>query len=207
MRTRHKIAVALILLVSVVAIWGQQPVAQGPQASNAAAWLVSVSTWASGTLGAMANYGTSPGAVLVPGVNAYVTNSPAVTGTVTANAGTGPFPVSGTPQSTSTYAPTVFDLAATAATQVKSSGGNVYGFMGFNPNVTTCYLQFYNSTSATLGTSPLHPFGVLAGASFIAQPGMMADFNLSTGISTGQTTTATGSTPCSSAMVVTIFYN
>lgn len=36
---------------------------------------VSVATWAGGTLGAMANYGTSPGAVLVPGVNAYVTNS------------------------------------------------------------------------------------------------------------------------------------
>lgn len=36
---------------------------------------VSVPTWAGGTLGAMANYGTSPGAVLVPGVNANVTNA------------------------------------------------------------------------------------------------------------------------------------
>lgn len=32
-------------------------------------------TWAGGTLGSMANYGTSPGAVLVPGVNAFVTNA------------------------------------------------------------------------------------------------------------------------------------
>jgi hypothetical protein len=32
--------------------------------------VVGVNTWAAGTLGAMANYGTSPGAVLVPGVNA-----------------------------------------------------------------------------------------------------------------------------------------
>lgn len=32
-------------------------------------------SWAAGTLGAMANYGTSPGAVLVPGVNAFVTNA------------------------------------------------------------------------------------------------------------------------------------
>jgi hypothetical protein len=31
--------------------------------------------WAGGVLGAMANYGTSPGTVLVPGVNAFVTNS------------------------------------------------------------------------------------------------------------------------------------
>ena len=38
-------------------------------------------TWGGGTLGAMANYGTSPGAVLVPGVNAYVTNTVGVTGT------------------------------------------------------------------------------------------------------------------------------
>jgi hypothetical protein len=37
--------------------------------------LSTVNSWASGTLGAMANYGTSPGAVLVPSVNAYVTNA------------------------------------------------------------------------------------------------------------------------------------
>lgn len=37
-----------------------------------------VNTWASGTLGAMAAYGTSPGAVLVPGVNAFVTNTTAL---------------------------------------------------------------------------------------------------------------------------------
>jgi hypothetical protein len=35
--------------------------------------------WAGGVLGAMANYGTSPGAVLVPGVNAFVTNTIAAT--------------------------------------------------------------------------------------------------------------------------------
>jgi hypothetical protein len=35
----------------------------------------SITSWGGGTLGAMANYGTSPGAVLVPGVNAFVTNT------------------------------------------------------------------------------------------------------------------------------------
>lgn len=44
--------------------------------ASAAAWNT---TWAGGTLGAMANYGTSPGAVLVPGMNAAITNIPAVT--------------------------------------------------------------------------------------------------------------------------------
>src|ERR1700722_7734918 len=38
-------------------------------------------SWANGVLGAMANYGTSPGAILVPGVNAFVTNTVSVTGT------------------------------------------------------------------------------------------------------------------------------
>ncbi len=47
-------------------------------------WVSSITTWATGTLGAMANYGTSPGAVLVPGVNAYVTAG-AITDTPTAN--------------------------------------------------------------------------------------------------------------------------
>lgn len=34
-----------------------------------------ITSWGGGTLGAMANYGTSPGAVLVPGVNAFITNA------------------------------------------------------------------------------------------------------------------------------------
>ena len=54
-------------------------------------WVDSITTWAGSTLGAITNYGTSPGAVLVPAVNAFITNSPAVTGTVTANQGTTPW--------------------------------------------------------------------------------------------------------------------
>ena len=43
-----------------------------------------VADWAGTALGAMANYGTSPGAVKVPGVNSFITN----TVTATCNAGT-----------------------------------------------------------------------------------------------------------------------
>lgn len=57
-------------------------------------WVTGVTQWGGGVLGAMANYGTSPGAVLVPGVNAFVTNTVTVTGTVTANQGTSPWVVS-----------------------------------------------------------------------------------------------------------------
>lgn len=125
----------------------------------------------------------------------------AVSGSVTVSGST-----NAQPQASSSYASSTYDLAATAATNIKSSGGNVWGWYGFNPNASTCYLQFYNATSATLGTAALHPFGVAAGASFNLAPGSVALFNLSTGISTGETTTATGGTACGEAMVITILY-
>lgn len=46
-----------------------------PTGANDCQSNVAIPTWAGGTLGAMAAYGTSPGAVLVPGVNAFVTNT------------------------------------------------------------------------------------------------------------------------------------
>ena len=61
--------------------------AANPLAAQAASVIiggVGVPSWAGGTLGAMANYGTSPGAVLVPGVNASVTASALPTGAATA---------------------------------------------------------------------------------------------------------------------------
>jgi hypothetical protein len=52
-----------------------------PVSCTAANCAVNVAQWSGSSLGAMANYGTSPGAVLVPGVNAFVTNTVPVTGT------------------------------------------------------------------------------------------------------------------------------
>lgn len=141
-------------------------------------------------LGAPSNYGTSPGAVAVMGVNAYVTNTVGVTFS---------------PSTSSSAATSAFDLSATAATNVKSSSGNLYGYSIYNPNSSVCYLQFYNTASASLGTSPLHPVGVQGTTQF----GFISSTplaNFSTAISTGETTTATGSSQCSSAMTVTIFY-
>jgi hypothetical protein len=59
-------------------------------------WVDSITTWGGGTLGAMAAYGTSPGAVLVPGVNAFVTNTVGVSGTVSVSNFPATQPVSGT---------------------------------------------------------------------------------------------------------------
>jgi hypothetical protein len=128
----------------------------------------------------------------------------ATIGTVNLASGSQSNPV---PQTSSTYATTSYDLSATAATNIKNGAGNVYGWFGFNPNTSTCFLQFYNSASPSLGASVLHPFGVLAGASFNVTPGSVAMFNMGTAISTGQTTTATGSSQCSSPMVITILYD
>jgi hypothetical protein len=203
-------AVIGVLAVCALLI-AQQPVAQGPQASNAAAWKVT----GNGTAGsADTNVVTVQGiasGTAVPVVGGGTAGSPGTAVLTIQGIGSGTaVPVSGTlnpvPQSTSTYAATAYDLAATAATQVKGTAGNVWGWYGYNPNATTCFLQFYNSASATLGTTPLHPFGVLAGGSFNMAPGSIALFNLSTAISTGETTAATGATPCTSAMVVTILY-
>ena len=53
--------------------------------SGGAAVAANITGWAGGTLGAMANYGTSPGAVNVPGVNAFITNTLPVSRDATAN--------------------------------------------------------------------------------------------------------------------------
>ena len=50
-------------------------------------WVDDITQWANDALGAPSNYGTSPGAVVVPGVNAFVTNVPAVSQSGTWNFG------------------------------------------------------------------------------------------------------------------------
>lgn len=82
---------------------------QAPIATQAASVIiggVGVPNWAGGVLGAMANYGTSPGAVLVPGMNAFITNTASV------NPGTAASWAIGTVASPSTNVVTVANPAA-----------------------------------------------------------------------------------------------
>lgn len=193
MKLKLKIAIALSLFVAWAA-WAQQPVAQGPQASNAAAWLTSVTTWATGTLGAMANYGTSPGAVLVPGVNAFITNSPAVTFA---------------PSTSSTVALSQYHASSAAAANIKASAGNLYGFAAENSGVIPCWLQFFNNASTpTAGTSVVDSYMVQAGVSIILPPGVFAAANYSTGIAAAGATTDSGATTtgCTSTFSVSAYY-
>jgi hypothetical protein len=218
-KSRNIVKITVCVLSLAVIVIAQQPVSQGPQAGNAAAWLTNLAqvnavtvltgTGATGTgsqrvtVAEDANTiaGSAVGTAGTPSAN-VVSIQGVSSGTAVAVSGT----FNPTPQAGSTYAFTATDVAATAATNVKGSAGNVYGFYGYNPNTATCFLQFYNSASAVLGTNALHPIGVLAGGTFVFAPGSIASFNLSTAISTGEATTATGGTGCSSAMPVTILY-
>lgn len=152
--------------------------------------------WAGTALGSPSNYGTSPGPVEVPGVNAFITNTPNV---------------SGAPSTSSSNAYTTFhNGAVTTAQTVKSSAGNLYGFSITNPNSTACYLEVFNTTSPTLGTtSPIAVFGTAAGGPSTSNfaPGLIALSNFVTAISVAATTTDGGSTTCTTGMSVTIFYN
>lgn len=201
MRKRTKLVVALLLIGALI-VFGQQPVSQGPQASNAAAWLTSVTTWGGGTLGAMANYGTSPGAVLTPGVNAFVTNTPAVTGS-------GTFNVAGVPVATSTYALQRFHNSSAAAVNVKASAGNLYGFVLGNSGTIPCWLQVMNTAGTpTAGTSVVDSYMVQAGVTVTLPPGILALTNYATGIGVAGATTDSGATTtgCTSTFSVTIYY-
>lgn len=55
--------------------FGSTAVGGGGSGSGGGGGDVNVTEWAGDTLGAPSNYGTSPGAVAVPGVNAFVTNA------------------------------------------------------------------------------------------------------------------------------------
>lgn len=120
-----------------------------------------ISTWGSGTLGAMANYGTSPGAVLVPGANVFLTNTPPVSqsGTWTVQPGntanTTPWLTTPSAGSASGATPS-FVVAANSnnSTNLKGSAGTVYSIQTSNINATTAYfIKLYDkATAPTCGT-------------------------------------------------------
>lgn len=96
-----------------------------------------ITNWGGTALGAMANYGTSPGAVLVPGVNAFITNTIAVTNAPSA-------------ASTSGLTPTT-SAALAANTVIKASAGNLYSFevaADSTLSAAAWWIMIYNATSA-----------------------------------------------------------
>lgn len=165
-----------------------------------------VTNWGGGALGAMANYGTSPGAVLVPGVNAFITNTITVSGTVAATQSgtwtvqpgntpnTSPWLVTNTPSSASGAALTPVTSAALAAnTVIKASAGNLYSFevsADATLSAAAWWIMIYNATSAPVdgGVTPLKCYAMPSGTTaFSAAFPTPAAF--STGITIGVSTT------------------
>lgn len=165
-----------------------------------------VTNWGGGALGAMANYGTSPGAVLVPGVNAFITNSVTVTGTVAATQSgiwtvqpgntpnTTPWLTTNTPSAASGAGLTPVSSSALAAnTVIKASAGNLYSFEVSADSTLSgaaWWIMIYNATSAPVdgAVTPLKCYAMASGTtSYGAAFPTPAAF--STGITIGVSTT------------------
>jgi hypothetical protein len=112
--------------------------------------------WAGSDLGPPSNYGTSPGAVTVPGVNAFVTNTVAVDGALTNN----------NAAPTATLIGVMDHIAETAYTTVTYTTGDVVLATTDLHGATNVDLQAYGGTQLTgtvtaYGTAPTgNVFGV-----------------------------------------------
>ncbi len=123
-------------------------------------------------------------------------------------ANTTPWLFTSAPSSASAIASTVFyNQAVTTSQTVKASAGNVYGWKLYNPNSSVCYLQVFNTTTPTLGTTtPLFSIPLTNGFPEGAPPGGVALNNFSTAIAVAATTTPQGATTCTTGAVVNIWY-
>lgn len=112
--------------------------------------------------GAMANYGTSPGAVKVPGTNAFVTNFGTGTagtpggGVVTVQGAASMTPLLTQPQAVASggWTPAFFIAAnSNNSTNLKASAGVVHAVQVFGIGAAPAYLKLYDkATAPTCGT-------------------------------------------------------
>ncbi len=101
-----------------------------------------------------------------------------------------------------------YNQAVTTTQTVKASAGNLYGWYIYNPNSSACYLQIFNTTTPTLGTTvPIASLGVPATSGANIPPGAgVAIANFSTAIAVAATTTAQGATTCTTGMTANIWF-
>jgi hypothetical protein len=132
-------------------------------------WTSNMTQVAGSTLGALANYGTSPGAVLVPSVNAFITNTVPVSGTVTttppSNASTNLAQIAGSTvvaDPCQTNARVTTQISITASTQIlagTSAKQTYICWLSFSLNGTADNVALVEGTGAVCVTSPLAMYG------------------------------------------------
>lgn len=157
-----------------------------------------VNYWAGTSLGAPSAYGTSPGAVNVPGVNAFITNTVPISGT---------FSIA--PSTSSAQAFLDYHASSAAAANIKASAGNLYGLALGNNGTAACWLQLFNTAGTpTAGTSVVDSYMVQAGVAIVVPAGAIALKNFTTGIAAAGATTDSGATTtgCTTTFSVTAYY-
>lgn len=181
---------SLAVMLSCVVLWAQAPVAQGPQATNAAAWLMNLSQVG----GAALALGQTTMSASVP--VAIASNQSAL-------------PVSFSPSTSSSVALTRYHSSSGAAANVKASAGNLYGIVAGNSGTVPCWLQVFNTAGTpTAGTSVVDSYMVQAGVTVVIPPGGLALTNYATGIALAGATADSGATTtgCTTTFSVTAYY-
>ena len=150
-------------------------------------WTCDITQLANTALGAPTNYGTAPGAVKVLNANTYVTNIATQT-----SGGATPFYYNGT--------------GGSSPQTVKGSAGQLYSiYVGNTQNSVAAFVNFYNATSPTVGSSVTWGYEVPAGLGLtIPLPPQGIAFG--TAITMSVATTASGNTAMSSAVTVSLAY-
>jgi len=192
------------LLLSVIC-FAQQPVTISGTPTVSVSGTVTVSVSGTPTvnmtqvnyvnLGSPSNYGTSPVAVSVMGVNAFVTNTVST---------------SFAPSSSSSVALTRYHASSAAAANIKASAGNLYGLVLGNSGTIPCWLQLFNTSGTpTAGTSVVDSILVQAGVTIVVPAGGLAYQNFATGIGAAGATTDSGATTtgCTATFSVSAYYN
>lgn len=189
---------------------------------------INAAQWGGTNLGTPTNFGTTPGAVIAGSVNSSCFIS--TTACVAAAAGIQKVGISGnagatldaasngaqptnqlwvvnsvSTAATAAVAAPFWTAALTTAQTVKSGAGNVYGWSGYNPNASLCVLDFYNTTTPTLGTTtPIFSLPLTATATANFQ--MMYPVNFGTAIAVAAETADKGASTCGTGLVVSVFF-
>ena len=113
--------------------------------------------------------------------------------------------VSPTTQATNTFNS---NALGSTVTNIKTSPGNLWGMSAFNGHAAACFIQVFDALAANVVLGTTAPTFVLpvAGTAISNVFPTIPIRNFKVAISVASTTTATGSTACTTTTVVTFTY-